>query len=129
MLVVRPTLRAALLTSAALLAGLAATRTAVAGQIYGFNPNDLVIDTVSSLNGGGLDTAAPMVLDEFSLGAGGKSASNVGTLALPQTSNGNNSAISGEYGSASEGILQQSVDGHSLTIMGYGVTATTFNTA
>jgi hypothetical protein len=63
------------------------------------------------------------------LGSGGTSASSVGTLALPQTANGANAAISGEYGSASEGILQDSVNGQYLTIMGYGVNANTFNTA
>jgi hypothetical protein len=50
-------------------------------------------------------------------------------LTLAQTSSGNNSAISGEYGSASEGILQQSADGQYLTMMGYGVNAATFNSA
>jgi hypothetical protein len=48
---------------------------------------------------------------------------------LPQTGSGSNSPISGEYGSASEGALQRSVDGRYLTIIGYGVNATTFNTA
>lgn len=38
-----------------------------------------------------------------------------------------NSAVSGEYGSASEGILQQSVNGQYLNIMGYGVNANAFN--
>ena len=38
-----------------------------------------------------------------------------------------NYAISGEYGSSSEGTLQLSTDGHSLTIAGYGVSAQTFN--
>jgi hypothetical protein len=52
-----------------------------------------------------------------------------GTLVLPQTSSGANSAISGEYGSASEGILQQSANGQYLTMMGYGVNAATFNSA
>ena len=101
---------------------------AVAAPIT-FIPGDLVISTVSSYNGGGLDTAAPIVLQQFQLGVGGKSVTAAGSLTLPQVSSGNNSAISGEYGSASEGILQTSVDGHSLTIMGYGVNATTFNAA
>jgi hypothetical protein len=48
---------------------------------------------------------------------------------MPQTSVGSNSPISGEYGSASEGFLQLSTDGHSLTIMGYGVNAAMFNNA
>ena len=118
--------RAVLLGSAAVLAS---APVALAGSITGFTANDLVISTVSSLNGGGLDTAAPIVLNEFSLSAGGTKASSVGTLTLPQTGSGANAAISGEYGSASEGFLQQSVNGQYLTIVGYGVNATTFNTA
>ncbi len=70
-----------------------------------------------------------MTLEEFSLGAGGTSATTVGTLTLPQTQNGADWAISGEYGSASEGLLQLSGNGQYLTIMGYGVNATTFNNA
>jgi hypothetical protein len=55
-------------------------------------------------------------------------------LVLPQASFVNasgvlNSVISGEYGSSSEGSLQLSADGKSLTIMGYGVNAATFNSA
>jgi hypothetical protein len=105
------------------------TQSALAGPISSFTPGDLVISTVSSLNGGGLDTAAPIILQQFILGSGGTSVTADGTLALPQTSSGTNSAISGEYGSASEGILQRSADGHYLTIMGYGVDPTAFNSA
>jgi hypothetical protein len=103
---------------------------AQAGTISSFTPGDLVISTVSCSVGaaicnsatGGLDTAAPIVLQQFQLGAGGTSATPNGTRTLPLS-------ISGEYGSASEGILQQSVNGEYLTMMGYGVNATTFNTA
>jgi len=102
--------------------------------ISNFSAGDLVISTVSDqINStpvaSDLDTAAPIVLQEFSLGSGATSASLVGNFTLPQTSSGANSAISGEYGSASEGILQDSVNGQYLTIMGYGVNANTFNTA
>ena len=114
---------------AAYVMGLVAAHPATAAAITSFTSGDLVISTVSSFNGGGLDSAAPIVLQEFQLGAGGTSASSVGTFALPQTANGANSAISGEYGSASEGALQLSGNGKYLTIMGYGVNATTFNTA
>jgi len=101
-----------------------------AGTISSFTPGDLVISTVSCSVGaticnsasGGLDTAAPIVLQQFQLGAGGTSATPKGTLTLPST-------ISGEYGSASEGILQPSVNGEYLTMMGYGVNANTFNIA
>jgi hypothetical protein len=91
-----------------------------------FTQGDLVIDTVT---GSALDTASPMTLQEFSLGAGGTSATSAGSLTLPQTQSGANAPVSGEYGSASEGFLTQSVNGQYLTIMGYGVNATTFNTA
>jgi len=99
-----------------------------------FTGGDLVISTVSlqtSANGtnSGLDTASPITLSELQLGSGGTSATGVGQLVLPQNQNGLNSAISGEYGSASEGILERSVTGNALTIVGYGVNANTFNTA
>ncbi len=118
-----------LTATAAVIVGPTAVTPAAASTIGSFTPGDLVISTVSSYNGGGLDTAAPIVLDQFQLNANGTSATANGTLVLPQTSSGANSAISGEYGSASEGILQQSANGQYLTIMGYGVNATTFNTA
>jgi len=96
-------------------AGFLAMNTAAYSQA--FTPGDLVISTVSdSVAGGGanngLDTAAPIVLQDFTLGAGGTSATPDGSLTLPQASSGDDSAISGEYGSASEGILQDSVNGH-----------------
>ena len=126
----RAKLRNALLAAtAATVAALAEASPASAASISTFTAGDLVISTVSSLNGGGLDTAAPIVLEQFQLGAGGTSATANGTLTLPQTASGANSAISGEYGSASEGILQRSVNGQYLTIMGYGVNAATFNSA
>jgi hypothetical protein len=96
-----------------------------------FTPGDLVIDTVtdSVSSTAPLDTASPITLQQFSLGANGISVTAAGTLVLPQTTIGTNSAISGEYGSASEGILQQSVNGQYLTMIGYGVNAATFNSA
>jgi hypothetical protein len=107
---------------------LAGTTTTVlaSGVITSFSPGDLVISTVSGTT---LDSASPIALQEFALGTGGTSATSVGTFTLPQTANGANSAISGEYGSASEGILQQSVNGKFLTIIGYGVNAAAFNSA
>jgi hypothetical protein len=98
----------------------------MAGVITDFSAGDLVIDTVSGTT---LDSASPITLQEFSLNGTGTSASSVGTFTLPQVSAKGNSTISGEYGSASEGILQQSVDGHYLTIVGYGVNAAKFNSA
>ena len=115
----RRSLQHALLGSTAMvLVALTQATPAAAADISFFTPGDLVISTVSSLNGGGLDTAAPIVLQQFQLGAGGTTATPNGTFTLPQVSNGANSAISGEYGSASEGILQLSTDGHYLTIDG-----------
>jgi hypothetical protein len=93
---------------------------------FTFIPGDLVIDTVSGTT---LDSASAITLQQFSLSANGTSVTAAGSLALPQTSSGANSAISGEYGSASEGILQQSANGQYLTVMGYGVNAATFNSA
>lgn len=50
-----------------------------------------------------------------------------GSLELPQTTvAGGNYAISGEYGSSSEGTLQLSGNGQYLTIMGYGINANTY---
>jgi hypothetical protein len=97
-----------------------------------FTDGDLVVSTVTwdgttnSANSG-LDTASPITLSELQLGAGGTTATGVAQLTLPQTQNGANAPISGEYGSASEGILQQSANGRALTIMGYGVQASQFN--
>jgi hypothetical protein len=104
----------------------AATPMATASTITAFTQGDLVISTVT---GSTLDSASPITLQEFSLGAGGTSATSVGTFTLPQSQNGANWAISGEYGSASEGFLQLSTNNKYLTIMGYGVNAATFNSA
>ncbi|MEB0011641.1 PEP-CTERM sorting domain-containing protein [Glaciimonas sp. Gout2] len=112
-----------------LLGALFAASSAMSAPITSFTAGNLVISTVSSYNGSGLDSAAPIVLVQLQLGAGGTTATQNGSLTLSQTNNGNNSAISGEYGSASEGILQTSVNGQYLTIAGYGVNATAFNTA
>lgn len=113
-----------------LFGALAFSQSAMA-DLTSFTAGDLVISTVSAANTGGtnLDTAASIVLQQLQLGANDASASFAGSLTLSQTSSGNQSAISGEYGSASEGILQQSTNGQYLTMMGYGVNAATFNSA
>jgi hypothetical protein len=105
---------------------------APAGATNVFNTGDLVLSVYG--NGAGTGTygdnqAAPIVLRDVTT-----SGSFVSQLVLPQASfvsaNGTlNSAISGEYGSSSEGTLQLSADGSLLTIMGYGVNAATFNSA
>jgi hypothetical protein len=100
-----------------------------------FDAGDIVISYVSdnvspTLTASALDTASPISLQQFSLSQSDTVATmDGGPLVLPQTGSGNNSAISGEFGSASEGILQDSVNGQDLTIMGYGVNASTFNSA
>jgi len=113
-------LKSALLAAATLLAGSGLT----SANAFGFTEGDLVIDTVTGTT---LDEASPMTLEEFNLSSGGTVATPAGSLTLPQTQDGANSPISGEYGSASEGFLEQSVNGAYLTIMGYGVNANTFN--
>lgn len=99
-----------------------------------FTPGDLVISVEgngaagpTSASGPFTDNqAAPLTLWEYSV-SGTASATFAGLQALPQTGSGSNSAISGEYGSSSEGTLHLSGDGRYLTIMGYGVNAATFN--
>jgi hypothetical protein len=70
--------------------------------------------------------ASPITLFQYAIN-GTISANYVNSLVLPQTASGSNAAVSGEYGSSSEGSLQLSGDGHSLSIMGYGINAATFN--
>ena len=122
-----PTTRHRLCSAASLIALCALPALAQANPlptITYFTPGDLVIDTVS---GSTLDAASAITLQELKLGSGGTSATAVGQLVLPQTASGANWAISGEYGSASEGALQLSGNGQYLTMMGYGVNAAAFN--
>lgn len=94
-----------------------------------FTPGDLVVSVVGNVNGSGPYTdnqAAPILLQQLTPGG-----AQAGSLLLPQTAATVNgvvqSAISGEYGSSSEGLLQRSGDGQSLVIAGYGVNAATYN--
>jgi hypothetical protein len=110
----------------ALYVGFAATAQA---QSFSFNPGDLVV----SVEGDGSNTgtyldnqAAPLTLYQYSLN-GTSSLTAAGSLELPQAASGSNYAISGEYGSSSEGTLQLSGNGQYLTIMGYGINADTYN--
>ena len=103
-----------------------------AQALTGFDLGDLIV----SVEGNGVEgassgsytdnQAAPLSLFEY-LETGTSSATYVGSEVLPQTSSGSNFAISGEYGSSSEGILQLTGNGNYLTIMGYGVNADAFN--
>jgi hypothetical protein len=98
----------------------------------GFLPGSLVVSVegngvIGATSGAYTDNqAAPLSLFTYTT-TGTSSATYVSTLVLPQTSSGANSAISGEYGSSSEGLIQRSADGRYLTIAGYGVNAATFN--
>jgi hypothetical protein len=96
-----------------------------------FHAGDLVLSIYGNGDRSGTygdNQASPIVLRDVTT-----SGSVVSQLALPQSNfyRGGvlNSAISGEYGSSSEGTLQLSADGHLLTIMGYGVNAASFNSA
>jgi autotransporter passenger strand-loop-strand repeat protein len=95
-----------------------------------FTAGDIVISVVGDGDGSGTYTdnqAAPIVLEEIDPTTG----EIVGEMVLPQTTTTDDGtteyAISGEYGSSSEGILQLSSDGQSLVIGGYGVNADTYN--
>jgi DNA/RNA endonuclease G (NUC1) len=70
--------------------------------------------------------AGPLTLFQYAPN-GTASAMYVNSLVLPQTGSGANLAVSGEYGSASEGTLQLSGQGQYLTIAGYGINAAAFN--
>lgn len=97
-----------------------------------FNAGNLVISVLGNgVNGATSgpytdNQATPISLLQYQVN-GTASASYVNSLVLPQTSVGKNLAVSGEYGSSSEGTLQLSGDGRYLTIMGYGVNAATYN--
>lgn len=74
------------------------------------------------------DAASPLTLFQYKPTAT-TSAVYVNSLVLPQTAVGKNLAVSGEYGSSSEGTIQLSGNGQYLTIMGYGINAATYNAA
>jgi hypothetical protein len=110
-----------------LLAATALAGSTRAGSI--FLPGNLVV----SVEGDGSHTgsysdnqAAPLTLYVFGHN-GTANAALTASLMLPQAASGANHAISGEYGSSSEGGLQLTGDGKHLVIMGYGVNAHTFN--
>jgi hypothetical protein len=59
--------------------------------------------------------------------SGATSATYVDSLQLPQLTSGANLPVSNDYGSLSEGTVQQSGDGRFLTMYGFGLNAATFN--
>ena len=103
--------------------GLLTTVSAFAGTI--FNAGDIVVSVEGAGLTGGTYTdnqEAPLSLFQFTTAG-----TFVNSLVLPQTASGANFAVSGEYGSSSEGTLQLSGNGQYLTIGGYGVNAAAFN--
>ena len=117
--------RTALLLTAASIGGLALH--AAPAAALDFTPGDLVISVYGDGAAGDTTTytdneASPITLDEITT-----TGTQVGQIVLPQTTSGSNNAISGEFGSSSEGTLQLSGNGQDLVIAGYGVNAATFN--
>jgi hypothetical protein len=118
------------------LAGVAATLAALSASAHAgnnfFDLGDLVVTVegngvVGATSGSYTDNqAAPLTLFQY-LPNGTSSATYVNSLVLPQIAANGNYAVSGEYGSSSEGALQLSGNGQYLTVMGYGVNAATFN--
>ncbi|HET6307745.1 MAG TPA: hypothetical protein VFG12_11195, partial [Rhodopila sp.] len=99
-------------------------------NLLAFTAGDLVISVVGDVNDSGNygdNQAAPIALEELTT-----TGTVVGQMVLPQETEVVNGvteyATSGEYGSSSEGSLSLAADGQSLTIMGYGVNAATYNT-
>ena len=127
-------IRAALTVAAAVAISLghAPSAHAQATGSFSFNANDIVV----AVEGDGASTgtyadgqAAPLSLYQYAT-TGTASATQAGMLVLPQTSTaGGNYAVSGEYGSSSEGTLQLSGNGQYLTIMGYATNANSYNSA
>ena len=97
---------------------------AVRAEALPFNAGDLIVSVVGNVDGSapGDNQASPIQLIELTT-----TGTVVGSMLLPQTASGSNYAISGEYGSSSEGLLHLSANGQSLVIAGYGVNAATFN--
>jgi hypothetical protein len=94
-----------------------------------FTAGDLVISVVGDGNDSGTYTdnqASPITLYELTT-----TGTIEGELVLPQTTTvvkgTTEYAISGEYGSSSEGTLELAANGESLVIAGYGVNAATYN--
>ena len=93
-----------------------------------FTSGDIVVGVIGDDNDSGDYTdnqAAPIALEEIDPTTG----KIIGEMVLSQQTVGDNSVISGEYGSSSEGILQLAADGESLVIAGYGINADVYNEA
>jgi hypothetical protein len=128
-----PAVRLTCITATFCAAAVAIAPNAALASSFAFTTGDLVISVYGDTTGNqGItdNQATPITLQEYSL-TGTTSAVNVGSLVLPQTTtttgSTTNYAISGEYGSSSEGTLELSGNGQYLTIAGYGVNAATYN--
>ncbi|NIJ07377.1 hypothetical protein FHS31_000973 [Sphingomonas vulcanisoli] len=88
-------------------------------------PGNIVV-AVSGKGASGItftdNQASPLSLYQYT-----PTGNNHATFAGSSVVTGSVNPISSEYGSSSEGMLQRSGDGKSLTIMGYGISASTFN--
>ena len=107
-----------------LLALLAVTCIALPASAATLIPGNLIVSVEGAGVWGGTGSytdnqAAPLTLMQFTHN-GTASASYLNSTVLP-------SAISGEYGSSSEGTIQLTSDGKHLVMMGYGVNAAKFN--
>ena len=96
-----------------------------------FTAGDLVVSVYGDGEGDGVygdNQAGPIVLEEVTT-----SGTPVATLDLPESATTvggvTENAISGEYGSSSEGTLQLAANGESLVIAGYGINDGVFNSA
>jgi len=90
-------------------------------------PNGTGTGSGNSSNGGyGDNQAAPLTLFQYTPNST-SSATFINSLVLPQNASGANVALSGEYGSSSEGTLNLSGAGQYLTLLGYGVNDAAFN--
>ena len=98
-------------------------------QALTFTQGDLVVSVVGNVDGNGPygdNQGTPILLQQLTT-----TGVLAGSMLLPQTTMVTNGvtqyAISGEYGSSSEGLLTRSVDKKSLAIAGYGVNAQSYN--
>ena len=101
--------------------GLVQTYTINVVRAAAFTPGDLVVTTYGNLQTGQAHPdgqATVITLSEFSPTIAANS-TPVMALGLPSAVNGSNVGVVGEYGSSSEGAIQQTPDGLYLTIGGY----------
>ncbi len=92
-------------------------------------PNGTGTGAGNSTTGGyGDNQGAPLTLFQY-IPNNTSGVTYVNSLVLPQSAAYANFPVSSEYGSSSEGTLQLSGAGQYLTVMGYGINASTFDAA